>query len=202
MLATLAGLLALVAGLVLLLVPLLIPELSRQRDAVWGAVVLLLGLTLVTSSERLVGSPMLAVLCGTLLIGRLSVEVTQSRWRALSPEEQQALASSARWQTSLQQLLAAGARLAALSAELQQLLLGWLSQAKGTKATKGSNKRWIRPESDGSATAEVLAAEVPTAAVTTAVVPETDAPPVVSSLTEVDALIQAEDEATTMGEAG
>ncbi len=199
MLATLAGLLALVAGLVLLLVPLLIPELSRQRDAVWGAVVLLLGLTLVTSSERLVGSPMLAVLCGTLLIGRLSVEVTQSRWRALSPEEQQALASSARWQTSLQQLLAAGARLAALSAELRQLLLGWLSQAK---ATKGTNKRWIRPESDGSATAEVPAAEVPTAVVPTAVVPENDAPPVVSSLTEVDALIQAEDEATTTGEAG
>jgi hypothetical protein len=195
MLATLAGLLALVAGLVLLLVPLLIPELSRQRDAVWGAVVLLLGLTLVTSSERLVGSPMLAVLCGTLLIGRLSVEVTQSRWRALSPEEQKSLASSARWQTSLQQLLAAGARLAALSAELRQLLLGWLNQAKatkGTKGTKGTNKRWIRPESDGSATAEVLAAEVP----------ETDAPPVVSSLTEVDALIQAEDEATTTGEAG
>jgi hypothetical protein len=189
MLATLAGLLALVAGLVLLLVPLLIPELSRQRDAVWGAVVLLLGLTLVTSSERLVGSPMLAVLCGTLLIGRLSVEVTQSRWRALSPEEQKSLASSARWQTSLQQLLAAGARLAALSAELRQLLLGWLNQAK---ATKGTNKRWIRPESDGSATAEVPAAEVP----------ETDAPPVVSSLTEVDALIQAEDEAATTGEAG
>jgi hypothetical protein len=195
MLATLAGLLALVAGLVLLLVPLLIPELSRQRDAVWGAVVLLLGLTLVTSSERLVGSPMLAVLCGTLLIGRLSVEVTQSRWRALSPEEQQALTSSARWQTSLQQLLAAGARLAALSAELRQLLLGWLNQAKatkGTKGTKGTNKRWIRPESDGSATAEVPAAEVP----------ETDAPPVVSSLTEVDALMQAEEEAATTGEAG
>jgi hypothetical protein len=192
MLATLAGLLALVAGLVLLLVPLLIPELSRQRDAVWGAVVLLLGLTLVTSSERLVGSPMLAVLCGTLLIGRLSVEVTQSRWRALSPEEQKSLASSARWQTSLQQLLAAGARLAALSAELRQLLLGWLNQAKATKGTKGTNKRWIRPESDGSATAEVPAAEVP----------ETDAPPVVSSLTEVDALMQAEEEAATTGEAG
>jgi len=173
MVATVAGLLALVAGLVLLLVPLLIPELSRQRDAVWGAVVLLLGLTLVTSSERLVGSPMLAVLCGTLLIGRLSVEVGQSRWRALSPEERQALTASERWQTSLQQLLAAGARLATLALELRQQLLGWVGQAR---TAKSSGKRWIRPESDE--------------------------PPVVSSLTEVDALIQAEDEATTTGEAG
>ena len=173
MLATLAGLLALVAGLVLLLVPLLIPELSRQRDAVWGAVVLLLGLTLVTSSERLVGSPMLAVLCGTLLIGRLSVEVSQSRWRALSLEERQALASSERWQTSLQQLLATGARLAALTGALRQLLLGWVGQAKAAKST---GKRWVRPEDDE--------------------------PTVISSLTEVDALIEAEGQAQTTGEAG
>ena len=173
MLATLAGLLALVAGLVLLLVPLLIPELSRQRDAVWGAVVLLLGLTLVTSSERLVGSPMLAVLCGTLLIGRLSVEVSQSRWRALSLEERQALASGERWQTSLQQLLAAGARLAALTGALRQLLLGWVGKANAAKST---GKRWVRPEDDE--------------------------PTVISSLTEVDALIEAEGQAQTTGEAG
>jgi len=178
MLATLAGLLALVAGLVLLLVPLLIPELSRQRDAVWGAVVLLLGLTLVTSSERLVGSPMLAVLCGTLLIGRLSVEVSQSRWRALSPEERQALVSSERWQTSLQQLLAAGARLAALTVALRQLLQGWVGQAK---AAKSAGKRWVRPETEPAAV---------------------DEPTPISSLTEVDALIEAEGEEQTTGEAG
>ena len=198
MLATLAGLLALVAGLALLLVPLLIPELSRQRDAVWGAVVLLLGLTLVTSSERLVGSPMLAVLCGTLLIGRLSVEVSQSRWRALSPEERQAFTSLERWQTSLQQLLAAGARLAALALELRQLLPGGFSQAKPAKI---NGKRWVRPETESPEAPESSVASV--AAETS---PDTPEPPVVSSLTEVDALIQASagnvDATKTTGEAG
>lgn len=177
MLATLAGLLALVAGLLLLLLPLLTPELSRQRDAVWGAVVLLLGLTLVTSSERLVGAPMLAVLCGTLLIGRLSVEVGQGRWRALSPQEQQALGTSARWQTGLQQLLAAGARLLALTLELRQLLLDRLGRAR---AARSSGKRWIRPDADAPA------AE----------------PTVVTSLTQVDALIAALPEAEPNGETG
>ena len=89
MFATLGGSLALLLGLVVLLVPLLTPELSRARDAVWGAVLLLLGLVLVTSSDRLGGSPMVAVLCGGLLIGRLGSEVGQQRWRALTPEEQQ-----------------------------------------------------------------------------------------------------------------
>ncbi|MBM5828045.1 MAG: hypothetical protein FJ050_08355, partial [Cyanobacteria bacterium M_surface_7_m2_040] len=56
MLATVAGLLALISGLVVLLVPLMTPELSRQRDSFWGAVVLLLGLTLVTCSDRLAGA--------------------------------------------------------------------------------------------------------------------------------------------------
>ncbi|MFM9102322.1 MAG: Ycf66 family protein, partial [Cyanobium sp.] len=62
MLAILGGALALVIGLAVLLLPLLLPELSRARDAVWGAVVLLLGLVLVTSAERLRGAPMLGVL--------------------------------------------------------------------------------------------------------------------------------------------
>ena len=138
---------------------------------------------------------MLAVLCSTLLIGRLSVEVSQSRWRALTPDERQALTSSERWQTSLQQLLAAGARLAALALELRQLLLGWVGQAKPAKST---GKRWIRPE-----TAAPEASEASEASETS---PDTQEPPVVSSLTEVDALIQASadhaDATRTTGEAG
>jgi len=93
MVASLSGTLALVVGMAVVLLPLLASELSRPRDATWGAVVLLLGLTLVTSADRLTGSPMLAVLCGGLLIGRLGVEVLQLRWRALTPEEQQRLLS-------------------------------------------------------------------------------------------------------------
>ena len=91
MLATLSGDICLLFGLALLLLPLLAVELSRPRDGVWGAVVLILGLVLVTSSDRMRGAPMLAVLCGSLLISRLSAEVGQSRWRALSDEEQKNL---------------------------------------------------------------------------------------------------------------
>ena len=115
MLATLGGFLALLLGLLLLLLPLLASELSRARDSVWGAVVLLLGLVLVTSADRLTGAPMLAVLCGGLLIGRLGVEVGQGRWRLLTEEERQRLWSKERWQTSLSQIGASLGRLLQLA---------------------------------------------------------------------------------------
>ena len=111
MLATLSGDICLLFGLALLLLPLLAVELSRPRDGVWGAVVLILGLVLVTSSDRLRGAPMLAVLCGSLLISRLSAEVGQSRWRALSDEEQTKLGSADHWRNNLQQLGSAVASL-------------------------------------------------------------------------------------------
>ncbi|MFL0733138.1 MAG: hypothetical protein AB8A35_07465, partial [Prochlorococcus sp.] len=75
MLATLIGELSLLLGLAVLLLPLLTTELSHPRDGVWGAVVLMLGLALITSSDRLQGSPMLAVLFGALLVSRLGIEV-------------------------------------------------------------------------------------------------------------------------------
>ena len=152
MLATYAGLLALFAGLLVLLVPLLTPELARQRDSFWGAVVLLLGLTLVTCSDRLVGAPMVAVLCATLLIGRLSLEVSQGRWRQLSPEEKQALTSIERWQAALQQLAAATARLLAVAAEWRaQVIQSFRNRSSGAK---GSGKRWVRPEATAEASAD------------------------------------------------
>ena len=101
MLATLTGELCLLIGLAVLLLPLLATELSRPRDGVWGGVIMLMGLVLVTSSDRLRGAPMLAVLCGALLISRLATEVSQGRWRQLSPEEQQRLGSWERWALSL-----------------------------------------------------------------------------------------------------
>lgn len=147
MLATLGGLLALLLGLAILLLPLLATELSRPRDSAWGAVVLLLGLVLVTSADRLTGAPMLGVLCSGLLIGRLASEVSQGRWRQLTPEEQQRLWSTERWQTSLQQ---AGVSLAHLLAALTTATSGvsqWLSQQRQPKT---SGKRWVRPEEPSS----------------------------------------------------
>jgi hypothetical protein len=174
MLATLGGILALLAGLAVLLIPLLLPELSRPRDAFWGALVLLLGLVLVTSAERLSGAPMLAVLCGGLLIGRLGSEVGLGRWRQLSGEEQQRFWAPERWQTSLQQLGAS---------------LNWLQQRLAVKPKPATTKRWVRPEAPDQQ--EEKQAQPPLAPVA-AEVAAIDAPPVVEvrSFEEIDLLVQ------------
>ncbi|MBW4531202.1 MAG: hypothetical protein KME02_11020 [Aphanothece saxicola GSE-SYN-MK-01-06B] len=198
MLATLGGSLALLLGLLLLLLPLLASELSRARDSVWGAVVLLLGLVLVTSAERLTGAPMLAVLCGGLLIGRLGVEVGQGRWRLLTEEERQRLWSVERWQTSLSQIGASLGRLLQLASGVVGGLGSWLAERRA--ARPASTKKWVRPETEATA-AEATTAEATTAEATASVaevdVPEADAPVVVSSFEEIDALLeQAIPEAT------
>ena len=159
MLATLAGCLALLLGLATMLLPLLAPELSRPRDSGWGALVLLLGLVLVTSADRLSGAPMLAVVCGGLLTGRLGQEVALGRWRQLSDEERQRLGSAERWSSSLQQLRASLVRLIAMGASLLGGLQAWLAARRSP--ARSSGKRWVRPEADvasGAAAAEAVAA--------------------------------------------
>ena len=176
MVASLSGSLALVIGLAVMLLPLMASELSRPRDAMWGAVVLLLGLTLVTSADRLTGSPMLAVLCGGLLIGRLGVEVLQLRWRVLTPEEQQRLLSLERWQTSFSELLVTLSRGIAVVTAAAGTVMAAIQRGGGSKPTSG--KRWVRAETPAEAVSEPSAA---TPAPTT----------VVSSFAEIDQLLQA-----------
>ena len=158
MLATIAGFLALLLGVLLLVLPLLATELSRPGDSAWGAVVLLLGLVLVTSADRLSGAPMLAVGSGGLLVGRLMREVGQARWLQLTPEERQRLGSAERWQTSLSQL-------AATLAGLLQVVLGRAREVGASLAKSrprpSSGKRWVRPESVQSAAASEAAAAAP-----------------------------------------
>ena len=177
MLATLGGILALIVGLALLLLPVTVSELSRPRDSAWGAVVLLLGLVLVTSAERLTGAPMLAVLCGGLLIGRLGTEVGQARWRQLSSEEQTALRSSARWRTSLNQLLTVSTQLlAGLITALVTVRQALQQTIARRSQPRGSSKRWIRqddsttiPDSTDPAESPAPTAETATAAMAEAV---------------------------------
>lgn len=175
MVATLAGLGALILGLGLLLLPLLATELSRPGDSAWGALVLVLALVLVSCADRLTGSPMLAVISGGLLIGRLTVEVGNGRWRQLSPEEQGRLGSWERWRTSLSQSGTALQGLVEASGEKASELLAWWKERRQPKTT---GKRWVRQEEPASETAEV---------------PTTTAPAVVEvkDFTEIDALLQA-----------
>jgi len=148
MLASLGGALALLLGLAVLLLPLLTPELSRPRDALWGAVVLLLGLVLVTSADRLTGAPMLGVLCGGLLIGRLGLEVAQARWFRLLPEERQQLWSAKRWQATWAQLSQTITKLLTMVSQSLAGLGAWIGERRQPR----SSKRWVRPEQSGSET--------------------------------------------------
>jgi hypothetical protein len=184
MLATLGGTLALAVGVAVLLLPVLVSELSRPRDAAWGAVVLLLGLVLVTSAERLTGSPMLAVLCGGLLIGRLGTEVGLARWRQLTEEERQRLGSTERWRSSLDQLAASLAGLGQRAGGVLGTLGGTLGGLGGAVTTgrksKAGGKRWVRPESP--------AAETPAAAEESH---EESTVTVLRDFAEIDELLQA-----------
>ena len=189
MLATLGGLLALLLGLAILFLPLLAPELSRPRDSGWGALVLLLGLVLVTSADRLSGAPMLGVLCGGLLIGRLGSEVGQARWRQLSEEERVEIGSASRWRERLNQLLAALARLLELAVTQVQAF----SSRIGTgRQARGSGKRWVRPEDQGEPAKAVEAAAVaPDDSASTTHEPDhtgTAADPAVREVTDFEAI--------------
>ena len=146
MLATIAGDLCLLLGLAVVLLPLVATELSRPRDGIWGGIVLLLGLVLVTSSDRLRGAPMLAVICSALLISRLGSEVAQARWQRLSQEEQQRLRSKERWSTSLQQL---GTSITTLLSNLSAAVGSLKPEPAAANREEGSSrsgKRWIRPD--------------------------------------------------------
>ena len=144
-LAVLIGSIALIAGLLLMLLPLVASELARPRDSFWAAVVLLLGLVLVTASDRLTGAPMLGVLCGGLLIGRLGSEVGQQRWGALEPAQQQRFSETSYWSEQLQQLRGAAAKLLAAGG----IVASWLQERFKKPEV---SKRWVRADATSEAT--------------------------------------------------
>ncbi len=141
MLAILIGDLSLVVGFAVILLPLLLTELSRPKDAALGAVFLLVGLVLMTSGDRFRGSPMIALVSGTLLIGRLGWEVALSRWHQLSQEEKSRLGSWERWSTSFGQL---SAMISNLGSGLGELIKVFNSRPKPTV----KEKKWVRPEAE------------------------------------------------------
>ena len=197
-LAVLIGSLALVAGLLLMLLPLVASELARPRDSFWAAVVLLLGLVLVTASDRLTGAPMLGVLCGGLLIGRLGSEVGQQRWGALEPAQKQRFSETSYWTQQLEQLRGAAAKLLAAGG----IVASWLQERLKKPEV---NKRWVRADATGETTpteAEPTATE-PSAEV----VPEPEAEPEPKAELETEpvpepaAELTVEVEATTTVEA-
>ena len=127
-------------GLAFMFLPVLITELSRPRDGVWGAVLVFFGLVLITSLDKLQGTPLLAIVTSSLLIGRLGLEVAQSRWHQLSQDEKLNLTSVSRWSTSFVQLNASVSKLGDNFSHRIKF-----PQAS-TKTTKSVKKKWIRLE--------------------------------------------------------
>ena len=140
MLAIIIGDLALLLGFAVMLLPLLVTELSRPRDALWGALLLLLGLVLVTTNDRLRGAPMLGVVIAALLVSRLGCEVSFGRWQSLSDEEKLRLGSFERWTTSFQQV---GATFFHLGESLSGSIKFFFRSKSTSKTIK---KKWVRPE--------------------------------------------------------
>ncbi len=139
MLAIFIGDVSLLLGFAVFLLPLLVTELSRPRDALWGTVALLLGLGLITSNDLLSGSSMLVVVSGSLLIGRLGFEVANSRWEQLSKAEKLRLGSMERWSTGMKQFVATLAQLANM--------FSWAKKIDSSQPTsKNKKKKWIRSD--------------------------------------------------------
>ncbi len=139
MFGTIIADLSICLGLCIILLPLVITELSRPRDGIWGAIVVILGLVLITNNERLIGSPMLGVVLVALLILRLGWEVAQSRWQQLSEVEQLRIGSMERWITSVREIFAV----------LQSLFSSswkFVESFSGKSQLNAKGKKWVRPD--------------------------------------------------------
>ncbi len=126
------------AGVTILLLPLLFRELSRPRDSIWGALIIIVGLILITGSDRFGGSPAIAVILQALIFGRLVLEVFQNRWRLLTEQEMKSIRSIDRFTTNIKQSFFAFAKLGSILIDFIKVL-----QPK----EKSINKKWIRPDS-------------------------------------------------------
>ena len=139
MISNFIGNLSILSGIIVLFLPLFIPELSRQRDAFLGVGLLVIGLALFASHGILSGSPMLALTGAIIVICKLGLEVLSSRWKALSEVEQVRLSSLERWVTSLRQL---GEIISRIFGSLA--VFGSLLGIKSISNKKG--KQWVRPD--------------------------------------------------------
>ena len=139
MLISIFGYIFLLLGLLILVLPLLLVELSRPRDWLNGGLFLFLGLFLIVENELLRGSINLLVIAMTILYGKMMIEITQNRWSQLSIEETKRITSFEGWFESFKQL-------AQIFSLLGKSFLN-LFKNFGTQSEKPlKEKKWIHPE--------------------------------------------------------
>ncbi len=104
MVVTIFGSLFLFIGLLILALPLILVELSRPKDWLMGGLFLFLGLFLLVENDILRGSINLLVISMAILYGKMILEILQTRWYQLGPEEKKGIGSFQRWFNSFKQL--------------------------------------------------------------------------------------------------
>tara|TARA_Y100001968_G_C19381973_1_gene730807 strand:+ start:70 stop:624 length:555 start_codon:yes stop_codon:yes gene_type:complete len=139
MLGIIIGYISILIGFFVLLLPLLIAELSRSRDGIWGALLMIFGIVMITDYDRFLGSPMLGVVSVSFLIGRLGLEVFQSRWYFLTQEEKIGLTSLDRWNKRLKEFFS-------VFVQLISVLGGLLKVFNRKDRQNLIKKKWIRED--------------------------------------------------------
>ena len=133
------GSLSILCGFLILLLPLIITELSRPSDWLMGGLFLVLGLILLVENDLLSGSLILLVISGTTLLGKMILEVSQSRWYQLSTTEKAKVGSFNKWVQSLKQL-------GQVFGQLGNGLFEFLRILKKQQRKSLSEKKWVHPD--------------------------------------------------------
>ena len=139
MLVSIFGYLFLSIGLLILVLPLILVELSRPRDWLMGGLFLFLGLLLLVENELFRGSINLLVISMAILFGKMILEISQIRWYQLNPEEKKKIGSFQRWVESFTQLFQSFALVGKTS------LIFFKSFRTQTKKPL-KEKKWVHPE--------------------------------------------------------
>ena len=139
MLISFFGYLFLVVGFLVLALPLMIVELSRQRDWIMGGICLFLGLFLLVENDVLRGLINLFVVSITILFGKMMSEIIQTRWNQLSFDEKKRIGSFDRWFDSFKQL-------GQIFALLGNGCLKYLKSLSTQSDKPLKEKKWVHPE--------------------------------------------------------
>ena len=129
----------LVIGFLILVLPLILVELSRQRDWLIGGLFLFLGLFLLVENDLLRGSINLLVISISVLYGIMMLEIIQNRWYQLSSEEKTRIASFERWFESFKQL-------GQIFALVGTGFLNFFKSFRIKSEKPLTAKKWVRPE--------------------------------------------------------
>ena len=139
MLISIFGYIFLFVGLLILVLPLMLVELSRPRDWLIGGLFLFLGLFLLVENDFLRGSINLLVISMAILYGKMMSEIIQNRWNQLSLEEAKRIGSFERWFQSFRQL-------GQMFVLLGNGFLNFFKSFRSESEQPLKEKKWVHPE--------------------------------------------------------